>query len=943
MTRMHRVYRLDAIPDPALAQYQLACGGDVRVAIGADFVHLLRMLAALPEGSASLTIRYVFDPVAGSDDPQQRLKVYLIADAASEDTGSDLAIILDRGPFRRFYDLTPSSDPSIPWDTLASACDVVRRDDYSTPVISPELNARIPAAYYAVWPFVPRTDNDYLCLDAVLSRVDSPVVLEIAIEPVDITPYRQAHTAYLAELQAINRPWDDEFRSDAGLSGWSESAERGGFGVNLSVQPFSHRDAMADMVSRQQQEFHETLSRPHLRFRMRVLAPTTSLARLLASVAAQGAFDEGSYRLIDVSLNGSEARVGSDRETGAMVTPADPQLRATDHDRLLHELRNLAPADELAGAFRLPMASLGSPSCIRKNTDPPPPGTDAQILFGSDQHVQAGSSSDDGGSVRRGVPTRSLAKHAFVCGSSGYGKTTSMFNLIIQCHQQGIPCLVIEPANSNYRELKRLKDSTHSDAQLLARDLCIYSIADEGGLPLRFNPLAPQPTESLESHIEGLLASFKGAMPMAGPLPALLGEAAERVFELHPDPARPPVMADLYAAMRQVLEEKGYDAEVTSNLRAALEVRISILTRRAIGRVFQCRESIPSIAQLMSGWSVVELAALPQEQACLLALILLTAVRTWARTTPRGSPEKPRLVVVVEEAHNIVGRNRDAAASEDNADPRAFAAQLICRMLAELRALGVAVVVVDQLPSQVAPEVIKNTSTKLAFRLVDAQDRECLGAAMLFGPVELEEIARMLPGEAYLYTEGFHGPRRIRTPDLSSRLGLGRSPVGAELLPIIQDEAWFVQGSTLRMEMEAEQLLEAMDEFDRVRDRLVVEVADLRLRCFKVAREDDGTNGRDRHTDLGRQAQLLRTRLDFIYGRFVRDYYRPLMQEAGVCEERARKLVPLRQNLALRHIGIVEPGVNSLRKLLDRLSQECQTEYRLVNQPAKESHHGQTQ
>jgi len=199
-------------------------------------------------------------------------------------------------------------------------------------------------------------------------------------------------------------------------------------------------------------------------------------------------------------------------------------------------------------------------------------------------------------------------------------------------------------------------------------------------------------------------------------------------------------MADLHAAAKAVLSEKGYSGEVYSDLRAAIEVRLGMLTRLAIGCTFRCRESVPAIDELLSGHTILELACLPREQGCLLTLFLLTLIRERLRTLP-WKGDGIRLAIVLEEAHNIAKQTREAVVSEENADPGPFAAEFICRMLAELRALGVATVVVDQLPSAVATEVIKNTGSKLAFRQVAMDDREGLGATMLFGPLEMEDIA----------------------------------------------------------------------------------------------------------------------------------------------------------------------------------------------------------
>ena len=87
-------------------------------------------------------------------------------------------------------------------------------------------------------------------------------------------------------------------------------------------------------------------------------------------------------------------------------------------------------------------------------------------------------------------------------------------------------------------------------------------------------------------------------------------------------------------------------------------------------------------------------------------------------------------------------------------------------MLAELRALGVGVIISDQTPSAIAPEIIKLTGSKLTFRLVDNEDREAIGAAMLFGQDEMDNIARLHPGEAYLFTKGYYAPRLINTINL---------------------------------------------------------------------------------------------------------------------------------------------------------------------------------
>lgn len=129
-----------------------------------------------------------------------------------------------------------------------------------------------------------------------------------------------------------------------------------------------------------------------------------------------------------------------------------------------------------------------------------------------------------------------------------------------------------------------------------------------------------------DAHVDSLIQCFDAAMSMLGPFPALLGEGLERVLKEHPDPAAPPVMADLYRAVGQVLAEKGYSADLRSDLTAALEVRLGTLVRRTVGTTFRCGRSEPAVTTLLKGFTVLELDGLPTDVKCFLTLFLLTGI-----------------------------------------------------------------------------------------------------------------------------------------------------------------------------------------------------------------------------------------------------------------------------------------------------------------------------
>ena len=233
-------------------------------------------------------------------------------------------------------------------------------------------------------------------------------------------------------------------------------------------------------------------------------------------------------------------------------------------------------------------------------------------------------------------------------------------------------------------------------------------------------------------------------------------------------------MTDLVQAAADIMEYKNYEGEVKSNLQAAIEVRLGMLTKRAMGRIFNCFESIPDISELLCRPTIIEMDYLSQDHACLLTLFsVIGDTRTYKKLIPIVAKKIFITSTVIEEAHNIVGRTGQAKASEEIADPKAFCRPSIYHECWLSCALWVkSIVIADQLPSAVASEVVKNTGTKLAFRLVSNEDREDLGGAMLMGGTEMEEIARLQPGEAYFYTEGLYLPRRVSSLNANAYLGL---------------------------------------------------------------------------------------------------------------------------------------------------------------------------
>ena len=104
-----------------------------------------------------------------------------------------------------------------------------------------------------------------------------------------------------------------------------------------------------------------------------------------------------------------------------------------------------------------------------------------------------------------------------------------------------------------------------------------------------------------------------------------------------------PVLVDLRAELPDLTRLRGAHTRYLRRLRQVNRTwdldddeslhGLGMQTRRSIGRVFQCPESVPSIDRLMRGYSILDPACLPPEQASLLTLFVLTSIWEHVKTT----------------------------------------------------------------------------------------------------------------------------------------------------------------------------------------------------------------------------------------------------------------------------------------------------------------------
>jgi len=124
-------------------------------------------------------------------------------------------------------------------------------------------------------------------------------------------------------------------------------------------------------------------------------------------------------------------------------------------------------------------------------------------------------------------------------------------------------------------------------------------------------------------------------------------------------------------------------------------------------------------------------------------------------------------------------------------NPTAVSSKMVSRMLREFRKLKVGLILADQSPANISPDIPKMTVTKAVGHTVDSPDRQSSGGAMLFSEMHFAQVARLRPGQVYFITEGYHDSCLIQMTKFHERMDLSSPVAWPEVTQCMADEPWF--------------------------------------------------------------------------------------------------------------------------------------------------------
>ncbi len=368
----------------------------------------------------------------------------------------------------------------------------------------------------------------------------------------------------------------------------------------------------------------------------------------------------------------------------------------------------------------------------------------------------------------------SLNRHVFVTGATGAGKSQTIRGLL---ERSAVPWLVIEPAKAEYRYLANRLERE--------RDVIRIRPGEPDAIPAGINPLEPAPGFPLQTHADLTRALFVAAFRSEEPFPQVLSAALTRAYtqagwdlalgEPVSDGARYPALADLQRAAEHVVAEIGYSQRVTDDVLGFMKVRLASLRHGTTGRFLAGGHPI-DFEKLLTSNVVLEIEDVgdDRDKAFLMGTVL---IRLAEHLRVRGQQDGLRHLTIVEEAHRLLRKSRDDGAA-------AHAVEMFASLLSELRAYGEGLIIADQIPARLVPDVIKNTAVKIAHRLPASDDRDAVGATMNLSAAQSRYLVTLAPGEAAVFTDGMDHPLLVKMQDHTER-ERARPPVTASAAAIV--------------------------------------------------------------------------------------------------------------------------------------------------------------
>ena len=251
---------------------------------------------------------------------------------------------------------------------------------------------------------------------------------------------------------------------------------------------------------------------------------------------------------------------------------------------------------------------------------------------------------------------KSLNMHTFITGSTGSGKSNTVYQILMELRQDRVPFLVIEPAKGEYKDVF---------GHLL--DVNVFSTNPNVAQLININPFKfPRSIHVLE-HIDGLVEIFSVCWPMYDAMPAFFKDAILKAYEavgwdlgsstFESDNLEYPDFDILAEQLDKLISNSDYAAEIKSNYRGALLTRVKSLAV-GLNKYIFTEEQTP-YEQLFDENCILDISRVKSSETKALLMGLMVYILNEYRMDQKTENNTGlRHVTVLEEAHNLLKKRK---------------------------------------------------------------------------------------------------------------------------------------------------------------------------------------------------------------------------------------------------------------------------------------------
>lgn len=370
---------------------------------------------------------------------------------------------------------------------------------------------------------------------------------------------------------------------------------------------------------------------------------------------------------------------------------------------------------------------------------------------------------------------KDLDKHVFISGVTGSGKTTTCRRIL---KDSNLPFLVIEPAKTEYRILKRIYP-----------DLLVFTLGNENvGTPFRLNPFEFfYPYESISSRVDMIKASIEAAFDMEAAIPQIIESAIYACYEdygwnvstnenkLYSNPYDYgvyafPTLEDLINKVPEVVDDQGFDTRLKNDYIGSIKARLMGLLMGSKGLMLNTKRSV-DFMDIINRRVVLELEEIRNgaEKSLIMGFILtnlLQAIKVSFLKSEKTQLNETKHITLVEEAHRLLSKFVPG-----DSPSKKHGVETFSDMLAEIRKYGESLIIVDQIPNKLTPEVLKNTNTKIVHKIFASDDKDAIGNTIVLDKDQKEFLSNLVTGRAIVFSQGYRKALQVQVNELKLEEG----------------------------------------------------------------------------------------------------------------------------------------------------------------------------